>query len=216
MFETAACLAYGEDDLPEQLSDLPLSWHVHLPSDLPWHEGGAAAAVPALSLMDKTAFLGARRAVLHPPVGTDDGPRRLAAFVRHWEKAGRDPAHLHVENIRGEDLTGLWPTIEHLGCKVCLDMGHVLSYGQHGIMGLPGIGGRVGMLHANAPGRGGRHLSLDALDEQGREVAARVCDLVPDEAVIMVEVFDWAGVASSLPLLEAWFAARRSCLRGVS
>ena len=68
-FETEACLAYGEADLPVDLAGLPLSWHVHLPVDLPWGEGGGRAAEVALRLMDKTDFLGARRAVLHLPDG---------------------------------------------------------------------------------------------------------------------------------------------------
>jgi len=208
-FETAACLAYGENDLPEHLADLPLGWHVHLPGDLPWCDGGAEAAVPALRLMDKVAFLGAHRAVLHPPVGFADGAARLVAFVRAWEAAGRNPEDLCLENIRGEDLTGLWRTLCDLGCKVCLDMGHVLSYGQYGLLSLPGLSGRTSMLHVNAPGPGGRHLSLDTLDGAGCGVGRAMCALLPDDAVVMVEVFDWEGVRRSLPLLETWFAAQR-------
>ena len=65
-FTSAPSLAYGEKDLPAQLVDLPLSWHVHLPSDLDWNEPGQAADT-CLQLMAKLDFLGVRRAVLHPP-----------------------------------------------------------------------------------------------------------------------------------------------------
>lgn len=65
------------------------------------------------------------------------------------------------------------------------------------------------MLHANAPGPAGRHLSLDTLDGAGGGVGRAMCALLPDDAVVMVEVFDWEGVRRSLPLLETWFAAQR-------
>ena len=61
-FENAACLAYTEQDLPPDLRDLPLRWHVHLPFDLPWPEKASAAACrPALDdvqrLLEKIARL---------------------------------------------------------------------------------------------------------------------------------------------------------------
>ena len=45
-FEARACLAYGPEDLPPDLADLPLRWHVHLPVDQPW-PARAAGAHPA-------------------------------------------------------------------------------------------------------------------------------------------------------------------------
>ena len=36
LLEARSCLAYDDEDLPPALADRPLSWHVHLPVDLPW------------------------------------------------------------------------------------------------------------------------------------------------------------------------------------
>lgn len=207
-FETHSCLAYGADDLPpacpEALAGLSLRWHVHLPSDLPWNMSGAEAARYALELMDKVNYLGATRAVVHPPVGVPDAPARLEAFVAAWRHAGRDPADLLFENIHGEDLVALAPVLVALGCNVCLDLGHLLAYGQHGMFCVPSLMERVAMLHANAPGPGGRHLPLTALDAEGRQVARAVCARLSPAATIMVEVFQWQGVLDSLPLLDRW------------
>src|SRR5574344_135891 len=67
-FESASCLAYGPDVLPAALAELPLPWHVHLPLDLPWQDGGLRAAETACRLLEKIAYLSPCGAVLHPPV----------------------------------------------------------------------------------------------------------------------------------------------------
>ena len=54
--ETSACLAYDKRDLPNSLADLPLTYHVHLPLDLPMQEPEQAADICA-RLLDKTAHL---------------------------------------------------------------------------------------------------------------------------------------------------------------
>ena len=75
-FEAAACLDYGPEDLPLKLVDLPCSWHVHLPLDLPFcmkPAPGPALVRESFSicrrLMQKCEFLNIRCAVLHPPAG---------------------------------------------------------------------------------------------------------------------------------------------------
>ena len=70
-FEHAACTAYTNEDLPQQLASLPASWHVHLPLDLPFYtSAGLAQAQQSFDicneLMQKVEFLGVKRAVLHP------------------------------------------------------------------------------------------------------------------------------------------------------
>jgi hypothetical protein len=77
-FQTEACLAYGEEDLPPSLAGLPLSWHLHLPLDLPWDRGAEATARTVAALADKAAFLAPRGMVLHPP----PGPGLLGPMVR--------------------------------------------------------------------------------------------------------------------------------------
>ncbi|RXF77047.1 sugar phosphate isomerase/epimerase, partial [Desulfovibrio sp. DS-1] len=163
-------------------------------------------------LLDRVAFLGAHRAVLHPPTpqqaeaagfsGADGPARLLAAFLREWTRHGRDPACLLLENIAGQDLTDLLPVIGDGNCKVCLDMGHVLTYGQHRLPASAALLERVGMVHVHAPGGMDRHRALTELTAEEAAWAARVLPALPPDAVLMVEVFAWDGVLASLPVLE--------------
>ena len=75
LFEARSCLAYDDEDLPPALADLPLSWHVHLPVDLPWPRKKDAEAVRvavelALRVFDRVAWLKPWGAVLHAPKGS--------------------------------------------------------------------------------------------------------------------------------------------------
>jgi hypothetical protein len=67
LLETRGCLDYDERDLPGDLSALGLSYHAHLPLDLPWAEGPGAVADAICALEQKIAFLCPRGYVLHPP-----------------------------------------------------------------------------------------------------------------------------------------------------
>jgi hypothetical protein len=205
--DSAASLGYGGDALPEELAALPLSWHVHLPLDLDWE--GAGALETALALMDKAAFLDGRRAVLHPPAGpAKNAERALAAFARGWQKAGRSPADLLLENVRGQDLLALEACITACGFSVCPDLGHLLAHGQERLLDSLPLLARAGMLHLNAPsGRGqGGHRPLTCLDGRETSLARRLCGAVPQRAVVMLELFDWDQITASLPLARQWLA----------
>lgn len=226
LFEADACLAYTDADLPPALAGLGLSWHVHLPVDLGWGAGahgapGAGAARVCGLLMDRVAFLDPRCAVLHPPtpeqaraadVAGADGPARLlAAFLAQWTRQGRDPADVLLENIAGQDLVDLAPAMDDGNCKVCLDMGHVLTYGQHRLPASVDLLSRVRMAHVHAPGGRDRHRPLTELTDEESAWAARVLPALPQDAVLMVEVFAWDGVLASLPVLERLLGGAAHC-----
>lgn len=97
-FEAEACAAYGDDDLPPRLASLPFAWHAHLPVDLDWSRGGAAAADRARYVLDRAAFLAPRAAVLHapdfPPELTPELAPALAPELPPEPAAGRAaPGH---------------------------------------------------------------------------------------------------------------------------
>ena len=204
-FEAESCLAYGSQDLPEDLSALPLRWHVHLPLDLAWD--GERAVETCLALMDKAAFLGAERAVLHPPAGSlPQVEAMLSGFAARWAGAGRDTGCILLENTAEQSLVDLHECIADCGLGVCLDLGHMLAYGQQSTLDFLPLTARAGMVHLNAlaPSAGGRHSPLTSLDAQGRSWARRLCGVVPKSAVIMLELFSWDDIAASLPLVRAW------------
>ena len=208
LFETRACLNYGPQDLPPDLAALPLRWHAHLPVDLPWpHKTGAThpartAATLARKVLERAAFLGPRCAVLHPPTGTAQMQRRLlAGFAHHWQKYCHVP--LLLENVGHSDIHSLGQGfLQDHGLGLCLDVGHLLGYGQKNLLFSP-LPEQASLVHWSAPGDGDRHLPLTAFTEQQMQTAAGLMARFCATAVHMAEIFNWKGLACSLPVLDA-------------
>lgn len=214
LFETQGCLKYGPADLPASLADLPLRWHAHLPVDLPWptqvRAGDARpareAARLALAVLEKVRALvprmTLRAAVLHPPEGTAAHQRRLLAdFATHWHGHKLPAPPLLLENVAHSDVACLGDGFlaDH-GLGLCLDVGHLLGYAQCALLhsALPS---QAAMLHWSAPGSGDQHLPLAALTPSQRYTALRLMADAPPTATHMVEIFNWDGLAASLPVL---------------
>ena len=92
-FETEACLKYTDSDLPPDLADLPVKWHVHLPLDLPWEQGLDVVWSKIAGLIDKTGYLAPRIYVLHPPTV----PGLLVPLAGKFREAGLDPSDILLE-----------------------------------------------------------------------------------------------------------------------
>lgn len=220
-FDAESSLAYTRQDLPSELASLALSYHVHLPSALPWGRGGEAVAALCLALMDKVAHLGATRCVLHPPTaqGLPASEMLLEAFAGKWEAAGRSLADICVENTHENDLVALIEQgfFAESGFGICFDLGHMLAYGQHKLVklvrharGKSVFGGStVRMVHYNAPG-GSSHLPLTALDAAGLDLGEALCEVLAPEGIIVAEFFSWDYVAASMPIIRRWMA-KRAC-----
>lgn len=216
-FETAGSLAYTAADLPPDLAELPLGWHVHLPLDLPWAEGGEAAARAALAVFGRVAHLSPQLAVLHPPtdMALDAARAALAVFARRWRSHGAPP--LLLENIRGCQLTELGESfLDGEGLGVCLDVGHLLGYAQGELLA-SGLPERARLIHWSAPGPrpgpqpgGVLHLPLPALTAGQRAVARALLRRSSPGALHLMEVFDWPGVQASMRWLEEAAAEARS------
>ena len=219
-FDGRSSLGYSRKDLPPSLADLPLTYHLHLPLDLPWHNPVAAADL-CVDLLEKTAFLPGEpvaegdlpghgpRAVLHPPDADPADSRlaglRLAAFVRRFSDRGGNVPDLLVENTAGNDLGGLESVIVESGLRVCPDLGHMLAYGQESLLRRERLLERTALLHLNASSRNSAaHLPLGALDAHGRDLARRLCGAVPRQAVVMLELFRWRDILDSLPVISPW------------
>ncbi len=194
-FETKACLAYNENDLPPWLPNLDLSYHVHLPLDLPWSQGVDAVFAVIATLAAKVSYLSPTTWVLHPhPLAP---PALLEA---RFTKLGINPANVLLENIKECDLTEIWDKILKTSLSICLDIGHVLAYSQHTVTQLPDLWKRVRMLHAYAPDLRypSRHSSLALLDQQGRKLLQHALKSLRSDAVVNLEIFNEDGLISSL------------------
>ncbi len=214
LFETSGCLAYGRDDLPAAGETGGMRFHVHLPLDLDWGDGtglwrlerGAERAChQARRVFDLARHLRPRCAVLHPPAGpARESARRLETFLRRWREGPDVP--LLLENTREAPLRDLFHERPGLfadgSCQVCLDVGHLLRY-HHELLESSFLPGVTRMVHWNVLGRGDRHLPLTALPDGCEAALAALCARLPRDCVHVVEIFDWAGVAASLPVLGA-------------
>jgi hypothetical protein len=215
LFETEAALFSTNKDLPTSLRDAGFTWHVHLPLDIPWELGGVAAYETASRLADKTEFLNPRFFVLHPPPESRDG-MQLSQFAQLWRMDGRNTEQILVENTQENDLVELLPRVEEEDLRLCLDMGHVLAYGQDALLeALEGRWDLVRLLHLHGfgpvrdTGKLRDHQSLDLLDEEGwrqTEHALRsVCEATSLPPTVVLEVFQWEGFERSVSLLRERF-----------
>ncbi|MFV0422036.1 cobamide remodeling phosphodiesterase CbiR [Oleidesulfovibrio sp.] len=219
-FESEACLAYTHQDLPHDLAELPLRWHVHLPVDLPWGgqgadicsaaDDGAAAARICTMLMDKVTFLGAGQnavmGVVHPPAfcSGEYAAIALQAFAKVWTQSGRNTRDILLENIKGQSLLDLKDVVLGYDMSVCLDTGHLLAYCQHGLLGEPHLMQRIRMLHLNAEVDGGKHAPLTVMNDEEQQLCRKVLALAPRDCIVMMELFKWHEIEASLPLVETW------------
>ena len=200
LFETESCLAYTQEDLPQDMADLDLTYHLHLPLDLDW-DCPARAAASAAELAGMTAFLKPRAYVLHPPAL----PQPLEIFVQAWEQTGLSPADLLVENIQGNDLRAVWPVIRDAQCGLCLDIGHLLLYDQQVILSQPGWMERLRMLHVYGVGTtGSRHGPLSRLSLEDQALLKDLLTALPAEGVVVLEVFTPGDLFESLDIFNAW------------
>lgn len=198
-FETQPCLAYGVDDLPMHLQDLPLTWHVHLPVDMPWEAGGRAAAAIALALMGKVRYIKPWAAVLHPPHGPQ-AAQLISDFAQFWHE--HSSAQLLLENIDTAPLVDMEACISQTGCGICLDVGHALGYGQGALLESATLLAKVALLHWSAPGQKDQHLPLSAFTPEEHEIIKQLVPRIPVQAHHMLEIFHWSGVEASAPLLQ--------------
>lgn len=194
LLETSSCLAYTQEDLPPDLSGLGLSYHVHLPVDLPWEQGADVVFSAIEALRRKIAFVRPWGYVLHPP-----SPSELAVLL---EKDSLPRQTLLLENIRENDLIRMWPVVREHDLGVCLDIGHLVSYEQRGTLDLPGLFERVRMLHVYGGESGAGHAELARFPDPG--LLREILTAVRPDAVLVVEVFRMDAFTRSLALLRQW------------
>lgn len=205
LFETETCLNYNQKDLPPCLASLPLAWHVHLPLDLPWDKGARHVADICSRLLAKTAFLAPGLAVLHPP------GHNAAMLLRDLTEYWQPPLVIALENTRTCDILSLGGAdfLDKYGYGLCVDAGHCLGYAQR-TLAESDLPERADLWHWSAPGAGDEHLPLTALTAAQKKICARLLARGRPGAPHVLEVFSWAGVAASLPVLAAMLREERN------
>jgi hypothetical protein len=216
-FEAEASALTPEAEMPAGLAELPLRWHVHLPVDIS-PDNGAEAARTVLRVWKRAAFLRPWLGVLHWPAPSG-GEVWLRDFLRAWRMAGCSPESLALENTRDACADDYEDILEELGVGVCLDVGHIMAYGQRAAPGgfaspPPSWMDRVRLVHWSAPGGAGSsgspadmHLPLTSWTPEQRVAAGKIARCLPLGAVHMIEVFRWRAVEQSWPVLKETLAA---------
>lgn len=194
LLETQGCLDYDELDLPPGLADLGLSYHAHLPVDLPWERGTVEVLRTLCDLERKIAFVSPGSYVLHPP-----RPRDLEDVLRLRPDLG---SRLCLENTRDSDLSEMWPVIEAYDLGVCLDLGHLVSYGQEQLLRSPFVHERIRIMHVYGGESPAGHAGLDRLPDP--ELLRRIVTRLTRPCVLVVEVFRMDEFVISLNLLRSW------------
>lgn len=198
-FETRACLEYGEDDLPKHLTGHALTYHVHLPLDLPDDPGELRASL--IGLAEKAAFLAPRFYVLHPP----PTEALLRTAVAALAKAGVPPGDILLENVGSPPIAPLLPLAYDFGMHFCLDIGHFLRLGEREILKDETLLSRTRCLHAYAPDPvgSGRHHKLSLLGDKGLAFLDDLVSRLPHLEAVVLEVFDRHGFERSLATWQA-------------
>ena len=194
LLETRGCLDYDERDLPLDLPRLGLSYHAHLPVDLPWQDGAEAVSAAISGLEQKIAFLCPRGYVLHPPA-----PGQLSRLLARRPDLA---CLLWIENTGQGDLAGIWDEIGALNLGVCLDVGHLVSYGQERLLSLPGFFDRVRILHVYGGESRRGHAGLECLPDP--DLLQGILQRVRGDTTLVVEVFSLDELERSLGLLKSW------------
>jgi len=194
LLETRGCLDYDDRDLPADLPALNLAYHAHLPLDLPWQDGPKAVADTISRLEQKIAFLCPRGYVLHPPA-----PGQLSDLLRQRPDLA---SMLWLENTGQSDLTEIWDEMTALSLGVCLDVGHLVSYGQDRIMSLPGFFDRVRILHIYGAESKQGHEGLGHLPDPG--LLSDILRRVRGDETLVVEIFSLEELERSLSMLKSW------------
>ena len=195
-FETESCLAYTDEDLPASLADLPCTWHVHMPLDLPWRAGFEATWQKIDGLLDKIAYVSPRAYVLHPP----EVPDMLLPLAARLRDKGVDPALFLIENASRNSLTPVWDEVVEGGYSACVDIGHIQAYGQRDVLQLPGLWERVRMLHVYGAERDMRHWPLRELDPVGQLLLRTMIERASDYTLTL-ELYQHDDLFDSLDLL---------------
>ncbi len=196
----------------------------------PRQKGGIGAANMALKLWEKVAFLRPRYAVLHPPTFVQDATALhvlLQDFLHTWHKHCSAP--LLLENIEHGDVQQLSAELfglpvqnnETRGGKnashnvsrnaphnisraygICLDVGHMLAFGQEGILQRPDLLRKVQLVHWSAPGKRDEHLPLPHFTTEQKALVKLLAQRLPAKAQHMIEVFSWQGICESVDFLQ--------------
>lgn len=179
-FESRTPASLPDEDEMGRLADLAaragLTYTVHLPVDVDLCAIDRAechrAAATLAGIVAATAGLPVTGYTLHLDCPSADSPS--AAQIDQWRArarsglerllaAGVDPGTLSIETL-DYPYEWIFPLVEALDLRVCLDMGHLIIYGYDLAEAMDRYLARTTVIHLHGVAEGRDHLPLDRLE----------------------------------------------------
>lgn len=203
------------ETLSQLAGEFDIRYNVHLPTDICLAAGSITERVRAADtvkrVIDLTAGLNPTTCTLHLPYtgngyGEDAVSRWEAALLESCEKmldTGIDPAGISLETL-DYPLHLLDRVISHFGFSVCLDLGHLLLYGEDPAEAFSRYGDITTMIHLHGVDGGKDHL---ALSRMAPPVLTEILAMLKGfDKSLSLEVFSYEKLTDSLQCLNRFWA----------
>jgi len=211
----------GENNFPDEseiqalraisLND-QVGFNVHLPIDIflgDVKEETRSKGVSAIrKVMERTLPLNPSLYTLHFDLRDENGQdysdlgawkRRLAQSLEGILGQGVEPSQISIETLR-YPFEWVEEIIKRFGFSICLDMGHILLYGQNLKLYFDKYLSHTSVMHFHGHENGIDHLGIDRLSEKNlRLILSRLNDY---RGVVSLEVFSLDDLQRSLRVLE--------------
>jgi len=232
LFESERHDNYPDDTQIDHLIELSLlhriGFNIHLPIDISLGDESeqvrAKGVSIARSVIQKTLRLNPSFYVLHldflnPPVlplpkggfmeetDIEVWRGRLLRSVEEMAQNGIDPNRMAVETL-GYPFEWIEDIVEKSGFSVCLDIGHILIYGQDLRLYLDKYLPKTSIIHLHGFQNGIDHLGIDRLSESTLEMI--LAQIRGYRGILSLEVFSIEDLKKSLITLEEKWGRRQS------
>ena len=211
----------GQDNLPDdiQINSLMdfsfrqgLGFNVHLPIDIFLGDENEEVRSKGVSIVKKvieqTFCLIPSLYTLHFDLRNRSG--REETDIQTWRRRiiksgeqileyGIESNHISVETI-GYPFEWIEDIIKEFGFSICLDIGHILIYGQDLPLYLEKYLSNTSIIHLHGFQKGIDHLGIDKLN--GKTVDLILSHLQSYKGILSIEVFSFDDLKRSLDILE--------------
>lgn len=217
----------GQDNFPDEeeiraLKDLSwrqkLYFNIHLPIDIYLGDRSEEVRERGISVLkrviERTLSLNPSTYSLHLSLRDRNGQdeedipswrKRLIQSLQKMEAWGIPLKQISIETL-GYPFEWIEDIVRNFGFSICLDLGHILLYGQDAEQHLTKYLSRTSIIHVHGFQNGVDHLGLDYLND--KTVDLLLSHLRHYRGVLSIEVFSLNDLTNSLKVLEERWSRR--------
>lgn len=211
----------GLNNLPDQqeiktLMDFSLhgkvDFNIHFPIDIFLGDENEEVRTNGISMIrrviENTLCLNPSVYILHFDLRNSRGQEeaniqawrgRIISSAQEIIKSGMEPGRISIETL-GYPFEWIEDIIKEFGFSICLDIGHILIYGQNLKLYFDKYLLSTSMIHLHGFQNGTDHLGIDKLN--GETLDLILYHLQNYKGILSLEVFSWNELKSSLEILE--------------